>query len=166
MFNPYHARPIGSEKFEKHLLTLMAEGFYTKQAAREAISEYPVVPRAMPGESSWQMDPVDRCWNDLNTAILSLALIDYLNAYAKKLEAADRLSPREWVYFSQCAVIENEYLRMDEDRAALLDAILSEIHAYYHLQNKLAVIRRIKNRISSQAGWSGRGRKECEIKQH
>ena len=30
MFNPYHARPIGSEKFEKHLLTLMVEGFYTK----------------------------------------------------------------------------------------------------------------------------------------
>lgn len=166
MFNPYHARPIGSEQFENHLLTVMTEKFYTQQQAREAIPEYPVIPRAMPGESSWKMDPIDRCWNDLNTAILSLALIDYLDAYASKLWLADRHSPKEWVQFSRCVVIENEYLRTDEDRAALLDAILNEIHACCYLQEKLDVIQRIKSRISSQAGWSGRGRKECETNLH
>ena len=161
MFNPYHARPIGSEKFEKHLLTLMTEKFYTQQMAREALPETPVVPRAMPGESPWKMDPIDECWNDLNTAVLSLALLDYLDAYEMKLIKADSHSPKEWVFFSKCAVLENEYFRLDEDRSALLDAILSEIHEAWYLQEKLRVIRRIRGRIASQAGWSGRGRTIC-----
>lgn len=160
MFNPYHARPIGSEQFENHLLTVMTEKFYTQQQAREAIPEYPVIPRAMPGESSWKMDPIDRCWNDLNTAILAMALVDYLDSYARKLKAADAHSPKEWVHFSRCAVIENEYLRQDEDRAALLDAILDEIHAHYHLQSKLQVIQRFRHRINFIA--CHRGRDKCE----
>ena len=160
MFNPYYARPIGSKKFENHLLSLMAEKLYSQQDIRAALPEIPVIPRAMLGESSWQMDPIDRCWNDLNTAILALALVDYLDSYMLKLKAADEHSPKEWVYFSRCAVIENEYLRQDEDRSALLDAILNEIHAGYHIQNKLRVIYRLRHRINFLA--CHKGREKCE----
>ena len=160
MFNHYSVRPIGSDKFLKHLETLMIKAVEMDKTAKEAIPEYPVIPRAMPGESSWKMDPIDRCWNDLNTAILALALVDYLDSYARKLKAADAHSPKEWVHFSRCAVIENEYLRQDEDRAALLDAILDEIHAHYHLQSKLQVIQRFRHRINFIA--CHRGRDKCE----
>lgn len=158
MFNPYHARPIGSEKFEKHLTALIIEGIETQKTVKEALPDYPIIPRAVPGDRSGRMDPLDECWNDLYTAVLSLALLDYLDAYAKKLKYADAYNPKEWVCFSQCAVLENEYFRLDEDRSALLDFVLEQINQYSIYQLKLREINKIRHRISMVAGWSGRGR--------
>lgn len=156
MFNPYYARPIGTEKFEKHLLSLMVEGIETEKTAREALPEIKVVPRVMPGERK-RGDPVDDCWRDLNTAVLTLAIIDYLRAYRYKLKYEDSTHPQALVWFSRCVEMENGYFRKDGDREQLFDAILDKIHAANYLQEKLAIIDRIQDRLL-YVGWSGRGR--------
>ena len=84
MFNPYHARPIGSEKFEKHLLTLLIEGFETQKALREAIPQYPVTYHAAPGEYP-RFDPIDEGYKKLAFAVYAMSIYDYLDNYEKML---------------------------------------------------------------------------------
>ena len=151
MFNPYYARPIGSEKFEKHLLTLMIEGFETQKAAREAIPQYPVTYHAVPGEYP-RFDPIDEGYKKLAFAVYALAIYDYLDSYEMMLhreyDAGDH-DPFYMVYKSRCLVLENEYFRVDEDRSAMLDLILREVcHKDYYILHRTHRIRNVKRRIS------------------
>ena len=157
MFNPYHARPIGSQAFENHLLTLMVEGIETQKSAKEAIPDYKVIPHAAPKELV-HSDPVMEGYKALNTAILSLAIIDYLTEYEARLkvERESDLDPRALVHISRCLELENEYFRQDEDREMILDYILKNvIHCSNKINYRLAAIRELKSKISRLAGWSG-----------
>jgi len=151
MFNPYYARPIGSEKFEKHLLTLMIEGFETQKAARETIPEYPVTYRAVPG-NRLRFDPIDEGYKKLAFAVYTLAIYDYLDNYEKMLEREYDFSDLDAAYTvfkSRCLELENEYFRIDEDRSAMLDLILREVcHKDYYIQHRIHRIRNVKRRIS------------------
>ena len=157
MFNPYYARPIGSLAFENHLLNLMIEGIETERAAKEAIPEYKVSPIAAKKETSF-VDPVMEGYKALNTAIFSLAVLDYLTEYEKRLmaERESDVDPRVLVHTSRCLQLENDYFRQDEDRAAVLDYILKNvIHCSTKINRRLDAIRDLKAKISRTAGWSG-----------
>lgn len=151
MFNPYHVRPIGSEKFEKHLLTLMIEGFETQKAAREAIPQYPVTYRAAPVDYP-VFNPIDEGYKKLDFAIYTLAIYDYLDNYENMLErenVSGDLDAAYTVYKSRCLELENEYFRIDEDRSGMLDLILREVcHKDYYIQHRIQRIRNAKRRVS------------------
>ena len=127
MFNPYHARPIGSEKFEKHLLTLMVEGFETQKAAKEALPEIPICPLSAHQERA-EFDPIMEGYKALAYAVLAQAISDYLDEYAARirLEDEDRYSAA-YVHECRCLTLENEYFRVDGESSALLDGILREV---------------------------------------
>lgn len=151
MFNPYHARPIGSEKFENHLLTLMIEGIETQKASLEAIPQYPVTYHAAPDECP-RFDPIDEGYKKLAFAVYALAIYDYLDNYEKMLERDNiggDLDAAYMVYKSRCLALENEYFRIDEDRSAMLDLILRKVcHKDYYIQRRIWRVRNVKRRIS------------------
>ena len=154
MFNPYYARPIGSEKFENHLLALMIEGFETQKAARELIPQYPITYRAAPGDYP-VFNPIDEGYRKLAFAVYALAIYDYLDNYEMMLQVEydrDDLDAAFTVFKSRCLELENKYFRVDEDRSAMLDLILREVcHKDYYIQRRIQRIRNAKRRISSLA---------------
>lgn len=127
MFNPYGVRPIGSEKFENHLLTLMVKGFETQQAAKEALPEYPVVPKAEYQDKT-EFDPILEGYKALSAAIIAQAVSDYLEEYAVRLKLEDEgRDSLAYVHECRCLTLENEYFRVNGENSALLDGILREV---------------------------------------
>lgn len=156
MFNPYHARPIGSEAFEKHLAALMIEGIETQNAVKEALPEYKVVPEAAKNGTVLS-DPITEGYKALDTAILAQAIVDYLTEYEARLKAerTDWLNPRALVHTSRCLELENEYFREDEGHAMILDYILRHvIHCSPVIDERLNAIRKLRSRIKVTVGWS------------
>lgn len=142
MFNPYHARPIGSERFEEHLKALMIEGIETQKAAKEAIPEYPVIPRAFCQEKRSYFDPIMEGYIRLANAVLAQAIYDYLDEYEHRLQLEDRdCTPSAYVYECRCLTIENEYFRQDDDRSALLDGVLRYV---VHNPDDITIHRRMR----------------------
>jgi hypothetical protein len=148
VFNPYSVRPIGSKQFENHLLTLMIKGFETKNAEREAIPEYPVIPRKAQEDDSPAYDPIKEGWKALEYAILCQAIYDYLTEYERRLIYEDRHDFHAIICESRCLQMENEYFRLDPDKSDLLDMVLKYVvHADGRLQYRLHMIRQAKRRI-------------------
>ena len=154
MFNPYHARPIGSEKFEEHLKALMIEGIETQKAAKEVIPDYPVIPRASCQEKRFYFDPITEGYIRLANAILAQTIYDYLEEYEERLrlEYADNL-PQAYVRECRCLTIENEYFRQADDTSALLDGILRYVihhpddHSIPHRMRRIDQAKRRLNKF-------------------
>lgn len=152
MFNPYHARPIGSDKFLNHLLSLMTEREEIRNEEKEALPEIPVHLRMEPvGQTAY--DPITEGYKALAMAILAQAIWDYLNEYEQrmKLEDEDRYA-RAYVHECRCLTLENEYFRDDDEHSALLDGILHYVihnpEDYGWLKYRLDRIERTKSRLS------------------
>lgn len=127
MFNPYYARPIGSDKFLNHLLTLMTERQEIRNEEHEALPEIPVHPRAE-FKPSTAYDPIMEGWKALDLAITAQAIQDYLDCYEKRIEYEDKhWIPTAYVWECRCLTLENEFFRIDPDRSALLDGVLNYV---------------------------------------
>ena len=127
MFNPYFARPIGSERFEKHLMTLMVRGDEEAKEAAELIHEMPYSLQIADHDPvNW--DPIDEGWKLLSLAIYAMAICDYLEEYEMRLRLEDdgRYSFAE-VHESRCLTLENEYFRTTDDGEIMIDCLLREI---------------------------------------
>lgn len=127
MFNPYFARPIGSEQFERHLLTLMVRGDQEAKEAAEALKGYPFTLRVEEHNPA-RLDPVDEAWKLLGLAVYAMTIMDYLEQYACRLRSEDagNLVQAE-VFESRCLTLENEYFRGTEEGEWMIDSILREI---------------------------------------
>lgn len=127
MFNPYHARPIGSEKFENHLLTLMIEAVELDEVAKEAIPKYPLILSASQNEHA-EYDPIMEGYKALRISILAQAVCDYLDEYELRLkleyEGKDKSA---YVHECRCLTLENEFFRVEDDSSDLLDIVLREV---------------------------------------
>jgi hypothetical protein len=99
MFNPFFARPIGSDRFERHLITQMLLAEERKNMERDAIPEIRLILHGV-STVSIDNDPVDEGYKALSAAVFAKALSDYLLMYAYKLHFHDDNDPEEWVYFS------------------------------------------------------------------
>lgn len=150
MFNPYHARPIGSEKFEKHLLTLMIEAVELDEMAKEAIPKYPLILTASQNERA-EYDPIMEGYKALHFAILAQACCDYLEEYTLRLKLEYEGNDKSaYVHECRCLTLENEFFREDAERSDLLDTILREvIHNWKdkYLWQRLLRIKAIKKRL-------------------
>jgi hypothetical protein len=127
MFNPYFARPIGSERFEKHLLTLMVRGAEEAKEAAELIHEMPYSLQVEEHDPV-RWDPLDEGWKLLGLAVYAMAINDYLFEYEQRLRSEDEgnLVYAE-VHESRCLTLENEFFRVCEDRECMIDSLLREI---------------------------------------
>ena len=152
MFNPYHARPIGSEKFEKHLLTLMIEAVELDEVAREAIPKYPLILTASQNERT-EYDPIMEGYKALRTAILAQAVFDYLEEYEKRLKLEDDgRDSSAYVHECRCLTLENEFFREDDEGSDVLDTVLREVihnQEDRYLPLRLMRIRNVKRRLQS-----------------
>lgn len=153
MFNPFHARPIGSDRFLNHLLSLMTEREEIRNEEREALPEIPVHLRMEPDKKT-AYDPINEGYKALALAILAQAISDYLDEYEQRLiwEDEDQYA-RAYVHECRCLTLENEYFRDDEEHSALLDGIL---HYVIHnpddhgkLQYRKSRIHECKRRLSN-----------------
>lgn len=152
MFNPYYARPIGSDKFLNHLLSLMTEREEIRNEEKEALPEIPVHLRKEP-EKQTVFDPIMEGYKALAMAVLAQAISDYLTEYEARLRCEyhdDMVSA--YVHECRCLTMENEYFRDEGDHSALLDGIL---HYVIHnpedngwLRWRIDRIERTKSRLS------------------
>ncbi len=128
MFNPFYARPIGSERFERHLLTLMLESDEKRKAADEAVPVLPVNLRVDPCVRAHGWNPDRDGWYALKAAIEASAVADYLDCYIRRLQREARGDDAgAYVWQCRCITLENEYFRKDEELSALLDSILAYV---------------------------------------
>lgn len=152
MFNPYYARPIGSDKFLNHLLSLMTEREEVRNEEREALPEIPVH-FMVEYEPPTSFDPIMEGYKALAFAVLAQAIFDYLSEYEARLvyEDEDRYS-RAYVHECRCLTLENEYFRDDDEHSALLDGILHYVihnpEDHGKLKWRLERIKSCKSRLS------------------
>lgn len=75
-FHPWSVRPIGTERFNSYLLDLFTDKYYSNMLPCEED------PKKIPerGGTLWKQETDLGPWETLCTAVLSLAVKDYLNA--------------------------------------------------------------------------------------
>ena len=147
MLNPFHARPIGSDRFEQHLLTEMCRAEEQKNMEKEAVPDVKLILHAVSGQTG-SYNPIDEGYKALAVAIFARALADYLMEYAWCLKMHDDNNPREWVHFSRCVVLENEYFRTDQKRADIFDYVIKNvIHKDYYIQDRIKTITEFAHKI-------------------
>ena len=147
MFNPYFARPIGSDRFEQHLLTLMTQAEEKKSMEKDSFPEVKLI-LSVRHEKPAEYDPVDAGWKALDTAIFAQALVDYLLNYAYMLKFHDDSDPKEWVHFSRCVDMENTYFRTDPDKARIFDYILvNVVRKDFYIQDRIRTIKDFARKI-------------------
>ena len=147
MFNPFYARPIGSDRFEQHLLTEMCRAKEQENMEKEALPDVKLILHAVPEMSSGS-DPVDEGYKALAVAIFARALADYLLEYAWCLKMHNDNDPREWVHFSRCVVLENEYFRTDPKRAEIFNYVIKNVvRKDYYIQDRIKTIKEFAHKI-------------------
>lgn len=126
MFNPYTVRPIGSERYNNHLLDVFTRKYYENNYAdcdedleKLAIYGHPI------WKSEKPYDPFER----LIIAVLVQAICDYIDAYHKRQKAEEDFRDGDYVlYNSYCLRLENEYFRVNEFTENIFDKLLYELH--------------------------------------
>ena len=107
VFNPYFARPIGSRKFEEHLITLAVRNRGMAREESEMLADAPVT--VMPAAHDAQAHrPLERGWYKLDALIRAEDYYRFLQEYIyssaerKSLlkKCADELleSDGDWIY--------------------------------------------------------------------
>ena len=152
MFNPYFARPIGSEQFERHLLTLMEKGEQEAKEAAEVLHEIPISLKVEEHDPV-RWDPVDECWKLLALMVKAQAILDYLDEYEHRLRCEDRgdFASAE-VHESRCLTMENEYFRQTDEGEWMIDSLLREVihnDRDCYLKQRMCRIRNTQHRISA-----------------
>ena len=153
MFNHYSVRPIGSKRFENHLLDLLKNGIEKEEEARANIPELPIVYRKDPDDKRPEFDPIMEGYKALALAILAQTIYDYLDEYELRLKYEDEHNfTRAYVHECRCLTLENEYFRRDDENSAVLDAILRYVihnrEDHGKLKYRQRRIQRTKSRVS------------------
>lgn len=126
MFNPYSCRPVGSARFEEHLKDVQTRQFYDTACPKEESMD-----------NLWQLcegshlpwyeyDPKEDPYMNLMWAIVICTIIDYLDAYAQKLELGIS-DPKYWIWESRCIQLENEYFRKNPTLEVIFDKLLQAV---------------------------------------
>ena len=147
MFNPFFARPIGSDRFEQHLVTQMLMAEEKTSMEKEALPEIRLVLHTI-SEQSANYDPINEGYKALAIAVFARALADYLYNYAWCLKFHDDNDPKEWVHFSRCVVLENEYFRTDPKWADIFNYVIKNVvRKDYYIQDRIRTIREFAHKI-------------------
>ena len=80
MFNPYFARPIGSRKFEEHLITLMVRNWEMVREEAEMLKDGPVEVRPAAHDAQ-AYRPLERGWYKLDALIRAEEYYNFLKDY-------------------------------------------------------------------------------------
>lgn len=80
MFNPYFARPIGSRKFEEHLITLMIRNREMVREEAEMLDDGPVEVRPAAHDAQ-AYRPLERGWYKLDALIRAEEYYNFLKDY-------------------------------------------------------------------------------------
>ena len=124
MFNPYSVRPIGSAKFERHLMDIQTRRYYETILS----TDEEITGEDIHGREPWKIPDSYNPWANLYTAIWALTIMDYLDNYLKRNAALRRDDDAKyWVFESRCIQIENFFFRVDEFGNELLNKMLYNI---------------------------------------
>lgn len=77
MFNPYFARPIGSRRFEEHLITIATKNRILAQEEEELLRDMPVSMVAVQEPNN--PEPIERGWRKLKMAVDTMGYLDFLD---------------------------------------------------------------------------------------
>lgn len=123
MFNPYSARPIGTEKFEQHLEDCQTEAYYDRVLPFEE-SEV----KLYSGRAPWKTEAATDGWTKLAMAVVYGAFLEYLKEYRASHEALARGNNGDWVlHNSWCLRMENEYFRTNPTLEHMFDTVLKKV---------------------------------------
>lgn len=128
-FNPYSTRPIGSAKYEEHLLDVFTKTYYDQPDFYEHEDLEKV---ASTGRRIWNgssHDPFSDPASKLAIAVIMQSVEDYLQAYSNRERAREEGSSRDIVYDSQCIQLENDFFRTNNFTEHILDTILQRLHS-------------------------------------
>ena len=146
MFNPYSCRPIGSNRFEEHLLDVQASQYYATELPEGKTED---AWRLCEGSHApwYREDPKEDPWTNLYWAIVISAFIDYLEHYEKKI-TTDPNKPSYWIYESRCISLENDFFRKSETLESYFDRLL--IGVCWKGAND---IEQCRKRLMREIGW-------------
>lgn len=154
MFNPYSVRPIGSARFERHLMDIQTRCYY--DAFLPADEDLAVM--NIHAREPWRQPDCSDPWKNLFTAIWAITVIDYLEYYLKRNEALRREDDAHYsVYESRCIQLENFFFRVDDFGSNLFDRMLYNV-CWMGDREIEACIRRMKKVLR----WSSEARKTHE----
>ena len=109
MFNPYSVRPIGSKKYEDHLLDVFSSMHYRWQLPEEPL-KLPIH-----GEHIWKNGEDEDPWESLCIAVTVQAIVDYIDYFRRWREAQHQCNDgREVYYHSKMLELENDFFRTNE----------------------------------------------------
>ena len=159
MFNAYAVRPIGSARFEEHLLDIMTSRQYAGlPRGQEDFSRFtPAGSRLY--HSVRTLDPGDL----LVTAVAGQSVCDYLLYYVLRKIAEIEGNPGNYVlYDSRCLDLENGFFRKSLVMETLFEELLRRLHKGEDPEELLALVesnyRSFMFRLGGMAGRK-KGRK-------
>ena len=159
MFNAYAVRPIGSARFEEHLLDIMTSRHYAGLSrGQEDLSRIaPAGTRLY--HSAGTQDPGDL----LVTAVAGQSVCDYLLFYVQRRIAELEGNPGNYVlYDSRCLDLENGFFRKSLVMETLFEELLRLLHSGEDPEGLLALVesnfRSFMFRLGGMAGRK-KGRK-------
>lgn len=124
MFNPNSVRPIGTRKFEEHVIDVMTSHYY----------EYQIPGNGKPkhlkagGKWIWKSEPEKDPYDNLVIAVVTLAVLDYVEAYSRRESAKLTGDSRgETLWGSRCIELENEFFHEHDLTEAVFEAVLNNI---------------------------------------
>lgn len=108
MFNPYTTRPIGSKKYEEHLLDVMTSAYFQNKINDDddllKLAEY--------GQRLWFNEIEEDPYETLAIAVTVQAVIDYIQYYTNWKKAQSKYDEgQEVLWHSRMIQIENEFFR-------------------------------------------------------
>lgn len=122
MFNPNSARPIGTRKFEEHVLDVMTSHYYEYQIPGSGI------PKDLSGERLWKSEPETDPYDNLVIAVIAVAVSDYVDAYARREQAkAEGDIKGETLWDSRCIELENDFFHQYDETEMVFEMLLNTI---------------------------------------
>lgn len=128
MFNPYSIRPIGSKKFEDHVLDIMTSQYYYNEPYNKCDED--LIKLASSGSNIWKSSPSYDPFEQLAIAVTVQAVIDYIHNYKKWKEAVYNCDYKlETLYHSYMLDSENNFFRCYSATELVFDKLLKELQS-------------------------------------
>ena len=144
MFNSYSVRPVGSKRFEEHIQDIMVSRYYERGEENE--TDLCIDHAEAPWGSSRTV--MDDGWDRLTAAVISLAILDYTDAYMHKVHCQQTGDDAHyWVWESRCIELENFFFKENE-----LDYIFEGV--LEKCQEGGKELRNMEKRICETIFWS------------
>ena len=109
MFNPYFARPIGSRKFEEHLITLMIRNREMVREEAEMLKDGPVEIRPAAHDAQAHR-PLERGWYKLDALVRAGQYYTFLEQY---LEGTDEIRKKLLAYAKEMVEWDDDGIYME-----------------------------------------------------